>query len=84
MKKNKIQRRTFISRVSLSALSTGIVASGYSEVLNDSNELYGDRVSGPTVAPQDTLKIYRPKVKHAQIYNAHPSEKIILKYNRSP
>jgi hypothetical protein len=81
MKKNKIQRRTFISRVSLSALSTGIVASGYPEVLSDSNELYGDRVSGPKVAPQDTLKIYRPKVKHAQIYNAHPSEKITLKYN---
>jgi hypothetical protein len=72
MNKHKIQRRAFLSGMSLTALSTGLVGSGFSEA-----------VTGKTKkkAAPPSLKIYRPKVKHGQIYFPHPSETMGLKYN---
>ena len=72
MNKHKIQRRAFLSRMSLTALSSGLVGSGFSEAVTEKTK---------KTVPPPALKIYRPTVKHAQIYFPHPSEKMVLKYN---
>ena len=77
---NKIQRRVFITRTSLSALSMGLVSSGFTTTTRSYENSPKDRLSESS-SKQPKLKIYNPNVKHSKIYFPHPGKKPVLKYN---
>jgi hypothetical protein len=77
---NKMQRRTFITRASLSALSAGLVSSGFATTAT-ANENSGKDKLSKINSKTPKLKVYQPNVKHSNIYYPHAGEKPVLKYN---